>query len=867
MQLWGALSKSQGRRRDRCNDAIWVSRGQVESPRATQRRQQKDQQQQRPKCKFCQGENPRHSVERCWQNPDNPNNCLNQSVSSKGKGKEKSKKDDRKDKDGKVVTLAVATVASSVDGVYEGSKAPPDWHLDTCASRHIVAERCYFISYRLSSTPIVTASGPSLKGVGVGTAEIEVETSSGRFKLQLKDAIHVPTSSFNLISAPRFINGGYKLEFAPGGAVKVVSSDDVRRTVLLRRLPEDTWRLNDGERGRALPGLLPTLTLTGQTSLVVVEPVLSDKSSPFHFFFANNQQHAGYDTHLSEAPRHPYADELSSASEHGSPTPSPYSRMAPASTVVAAPAYQPGKAPYLLDDSPAGLASFSRAAGLFFHAKSVKDDALKVAYVGGGLVGFPELYNWYLSSATEHEAKTYDSFWADLSKRALPRDYVWDAKGRIRWAKQGDEDYEVWSSSLRTEHLQLTDKVMPTRDFIECLLYGMDPELSTLLRRGTFLRNSGFHEDDLSLIAPSTSTLAFTAPLNYDKFDRKARDEWNKIAVRRRSNAAQIRSLSRKAAAITVSNPSKSNGPAKTSSGTTTRSSASSAMPQTASGGGGRPPKLTEQEKDWLSANNGCFRCRRINIDHDPKQCTDWASANYVIKVPQGWEKDKPVPASVPSSTNASISTGSLTVGLAAIYQDDDKMDLPESFADDSDTDGCTFPPLHLRVAASRGGRSVMGLADSGSSVSLISDKLAAGLGLERFSLSKPKRVRLAIQGEGDLYTITHFVRCGVALENGTWGAGATTLLVAPLGEPFGVILGVPFLKRHRLSLTAHPEPAILVDRGEGKEPYDLLAPAYRPATAFQTLASIEGEEKAAFISTVAEACAFGLIDQAQALM
>ncbi|CDR49806.1 hypothetical protein NBRC10512_003240 [Rhodotorula toruloides] len=188
----------------------------------------KQQQQPRPKCKFCQEENPRHSVERCWQNPDNPNNRLNQS-GSKGKGKEKekekSKKDDKKDKDGKVVTLAVATVASSVDGDFDGSKAPTDWHLDTCASRHIVAERRYFTSYRLLTTPIVTASGPSLEGVGVGTAEIEVETSSGRFKLQLKDAIHVPTSSFNLISAPRFINAGYKLEFAPGGAFQVVSSD------------------------------------------------------------------------------------------------------------------------------------------------------------------------------------------------------------------------------------------------------------------------------------------------------------------------------------------------------------------------------------------------------------------------------------------------------------------------------------------------------------------------------------------------------------------------------------------------------------------------------------------------------------------
>ncbi|GEM12751.1 copia-type polyprotein [Rhodotorula toruloides] len=189
----------------------------------------KQPQQQRPKCKICQEENPRHSVERCWQNPENPNNRLKEGGDGKGKGKEKekkSKKDNKKDKDGKVVTLAIATVASLVDGVHDGSKAPTDWHLDTCASRHIVAERRYFISYRQTTTPIVTASGPSLEGIGVGTAEIEVVTSSGRFKLQLKDAIHVPTSSFNLISAPRFINVGYKLEFAPGGAFKVVSPDD-----------------------------------------------------------------------------------------------------------------------------------------------------------------------------------------------------------------------------------------------------------------------------------------------------------------------------------------------------------------------------------------------------------------------------------------------------------------------------------------------------------------------------------------------------------------------------------------------------------------------------------------------------------------
>ncbi|GEM12883.1 copia-type polyprotein, partial [Rhodotorula toruloides] len=198
----------------------------------------KQPQQQRPKCKICQEENPRHSVERCWQNPENPNNRLKEGGDGKGKGKEKekkSKKDDKKDKDGKVVTLAIATVASLVDGVHDGSKAPTDWHLDTCASRHIVAERRYFISYRQTTTPIVTASGPSLEGIGVGTAEIEVITSSGRFKLQLKDAIHVPTSSFNLISAPRFINAGYKLD----GQVLAPEVTIVSPTIALLATPQE----------------------------------------------------------------------------------------------------------------------------------------------------------------------------------------------------------------------------------------------------------------------------------------------------------------------------------------------------------------------------------------------------------------------------------------------------------------------------------------------------------------------------------------------------------------------------------------------------------------------------------------------------
>ncbi|GAA5920998.1 hypothetical protein JCM5296_000444, partial [Sporobolomyces johnsonii] len=197
-------------------------------------------------------------------------------------------------------------------------------------------------------------------------------------------------------------------------------------------------------------------------------------------------------------------DEISSSSETDAPTFLVARRTVtvkmpnPTSLAAAAASYQPGKAPVLFDVSPAGLTSFSRAAKLFFRSKSVKEDEDKIAYVGAGLGHFPELHNWYLSSATTHEAKKYDDFLLQLQKRALPRDFVWEAKGRIRTSRQGERDYEEWADEMRTEHLALTEKVLSGRDFVECLLYGMDVELSIVLRQGTALKGSGLHQDELS---------------------------------------------------------------------------------------------------------------------------------------------------------------------------------------------------------------------------------------------------------------------------------------------------------------------------------------------------------------------------------
>ncbi|GAA5914643.1 hypothetical protein JCM5296_002447 [Sporobolomyces johnsonii] len=534
--------------------------------------------------------------------------------------------------------------------------------------------------------------------------------------------------------------------------------------------------------------------------------------------------------------------------------------MVPAS---AAASYQPGKAPTLLDCSPSGLTSFLRSAKLFFRAKSIKEDEDKIAYLGAGLTYFPELQNWYLSSAAAHEAKKYDVFALELQKRALPRDYVWTTRGRIRSAKQGERDFEDWLDDLRSEHLALTEKVLPTRDFVEALLYGMDSELSAILRQGVALKGSGLHQDDLIAIAFSTTETVYPNTLDYDTFDREARIEWSKIATRRRSNAAQLKGLTRRTTSLaitTTSSPSSRSTPTSVTSARMTTTN-----PPGRSGNATRPPKLTELERDWLGATRGCFRCRKSYVDHKAKDCTVWAASDFIVPVPPGWDRTKPVPdANAPATT--------VTAGVRAVHAlDDDNIDIPESFEDDSDTDtdGCAFPPLHLRLSLPRGGRSVLGLADSGSSVTLISDKLAKELGLVRKKLSKPKRCRVAIKGEVDYFIIHEFLRVSLSLVNGSWSAGLTTLLIAHVEEPFEVILGVPFIKRHRLSLscTDPEQPRILAERGGGLNPYDLLAPTYGPATMVEALADERnGKEREALIAKVATAYAVELEEQVKTL-
>ena len=374
----------------------------------------------------------------------------------------------------------------------------------------------------------------------------------------------------------------------------------------------------------------------------------------------------------------------------------------------------------------------------------------------------------------------------------------------------------------------------------------MDSELSSILRRGESLKSTGFHEDDqAALFLGDKTKTAVSAVVAYEKFDREARDEWAKIARRKEANAAQIKEATKKQQKATSISTSVTRAPSFSSS--------------TPSDSTSRPKiqKLTSLEKDWLRANEGCFRCHKIHAGHDSATCKTWPEPGFHLAIPTGWKAGDEV--SKTTTTTSSSSTAKVTVGA---IQPSEQIDIPESFAQgsDSDSDMYALPLLRMRIGSSRSGAIANALADTGSPVSLISDELARSLGLKQFRLMVPVVCKGAFNDGAAVQSISSAVRVPLELENRTWRAGETTLLVAPLESPLDLILGNNFLRRHQISVVLHPEPQLLRQMPPPCEPHDLYAEAEGPLTREDALAELDDEERDEVLGQAIE-CLIGRVE------
>ncbi|BGP28438.1 hypothetical protein JCM10296v2_000170 [Rhodotorula toruloides] len=294
-------------------------------------------------------------------------------------------------------------------------------------------------------------------------------------------------------------------------------------------------------------------------------------------------------------------------------------------------------------------------------AQRIQADSNKITYLSAGLAVFPKLYNWYVSSATVHKAKKYDVFVKDLQKRALPRNYVWEVKAKIRFLKQGEHDFEDW----------------------------LDEQLSNLLRRGTVFKKSGFHQDDQVTLALLTDEVKWELH-NYETSEKEARNKWTKIATRRAANAAQLRSYAKKTSSSTLTSALASRG------ALSVQLSSGNSTPKCAGGPGSS--NLSLSAPSGLGKLTDLEKCPQPYVNHGSTESTNgFPPAGYVVPVLKDWDPSKPL-ASI-STTSSSSNAGEPRVKVVAVpvYRD---VDIPASFADNSDLDNDEYalPPLSFCV-------------------------------------------------------------------------------------------------------------------------------------------------------------------------
>ncbi|GAA5820292.1 hypothetical protein JCM11251_005561 [Rhodosporidiobolus azoricus] len=184
----------------------------------------------RATCPFCQRKKPNHPPEKCFDNPANPDNKIEEK-----KKKEKAEKDKKKKEKGKEKAsgAAAASPKDDDDDVVHVTIAAPSsndtslrhdegmWFLDSCASSSLAHSRSSFKMYVEKDEIIKTATGASMRVVGSGSVVLRAKVGGATKIVTLTDVLHVPTSAFNLVSLPKITSAGCTASFSSDGRFEI----------------------------------------------------------------------------------------------------------------------------------------------------------------------------------------------------------------------------------------------------------------------------------------------------------------------------------------------------------------------------------------------------------------------------------------------------------------------------------------------------------------------------------------------------------------------------------------------------------------------------------------------------------------------
>ena len=221
-------------------------------------------------------------------------------------------------------------------------------------------------------------------------------------------------------------------------------------------------------------------------------------------------------------------------------------------------------------------------------------------------------------------------------------------------------------------------------------------------------------------------------------------------------------------------------------------------------------PKLTPAERSIIFDHQGCFKCRRLYVNHKGANCQNGfpSGSSYKPLTTEYAEvvrdsKNKPrsrVPGPV-AHIGYSGSENATAGGSAVLGVGDEESDDSDKYVQTHNTP-TPFSSGHLEWRCRVDGPAVSepimvtALIDNGSHTVLIDEELVEKLGLRRRRMAHPQRVRLAM-GEGEVVFL-EWVKLQTDSTDQEWTARTVRAIVAPkLAYP--VILGGPFLKSNKI--------------------------------------------------------------------
>ena len=230
----------------------------------------------------------------------------------------------------------------------------------------------------------------------------------------------------------------------------------------------------------------------------------------------------------------------------------------------------------------------------------------------------------------------------------------------------------------------------------------------------------------------------------------------------------------------------------------------------TASASASTLPKLTPTKRALIFDHQGCFKCRRLYVDHKGANCPNNflpahtykpLTAEYVEAVRDSRNRPRPrAPAPIAHIGYSRADTVLETLPSAVLGTGEEESDDSIKYVRTS-----SLPPFasgHLEWRCRIDGPSVpepvvvTALIDNGSHSVLVDETLVARLGLRKKQLPSPQQVRLAM-GEEEV-VFSEWVKLWLYSDDQRWTARVVRAVVAPkLAYP--VILGGPFLKSNKL--------------------------------------------------------------------